>query len=176
MAQKIPQQSFSLFDSYNYGTAAPELYPSYYPDTKETHPQRKKKPVAKKQTTVTLAQKRATFASFVSTAKILACLVAFFSVISVAIFLNVTLDEKATKIADIENSIKIEQSDQVRLASALEGKVSVDRIRDYAINTLGMVKLENYKVTYFESEEENHVVISGGKKYITNQNTASDES
>lgn len=175
MAQKIPQQRFSLFDSYDYGTAAPELYPSYYPDTKETHPQRKKKPVAKKQTKVTLAQKRATYVSFVNTAKVLAWLTAFFSVVCVAIFLNVTLDEKATKIADIENSIKIEQSDQVRLASALEGKVSVDKIRDYAVNTLGMVKLENYRVTYFESEEENHVVISGGKKYLTNQKTAGDE-
>ena len=53
--------------------------------------------------------------------------------------------------------------------------VSIDKVEDYAERQLGMVKLENYKITYFESDEGNHVVVSGGKSYRNSNKDAQTE-
>jgi hypothetical protein len=87
-------------------------------------------------------------------------------------YLNCTLDATANSITKIENEINMARSENIRLSSALEGMVSIDKVEDYAENQLGMVKLENYKITYFNSDEGNHVVVSGGKHYKGVNNNA----
>ena len=161
MAQNQEAYKFSLFDSYDYGTSAPKLEPVYEPEVK----QKKKAPAKKQAKSVSKAQIKATKASVVSSIKIVAVLVCIFSVFSMAMYLNGTLDETSNKITRLESDIKIAQSENIRLSSALEGMVSIDKVEDYAEHHLGMVKLENYKITYFESGEGNHVVVSGGKTY-----------
>ncbi len=167
MAQNQAAYKYTLFDSLDYGTSAPKLEPVYEPEVRK-----KKKSSAKKQTkTVSKAQVRATRASLVSSLKIVFVLICIFAVFSMAMYLNGTLDETASDITKLENEIRIAQSENVRLSSALEGMVSIDKVEDYAEHNLGMVKLENYKITYFESDEGNHVVVSGGKSYRdTNKN------
>lgn len=164
MAQNQTAYKFSLFDSYDYGTSAPQLEPVYEP---EVRPQRKSAPVKKKKQSksVSKAAVMATRASLVSSIRIVAVLAGIFAVFSMAMYLNGMLDETATEITRLESDIKIAQSENVRLSSALEGMVSIDKVEDYAENNLGMVKLENYKITYFDSDKGNHVVISGGKTY-----------
>lgn len=163
MAQNQTAYKFSLFDSYDYGTSAPRLEPVYEP---EVIPQRKSAPVKKKQIKhVSKAAVKATRASLVSSIRIVAILSCIFAVFSIAMYLNGMLDETATKITRLESDIKIAQSENVRLSSALEGMVSIDKVEDYAEENLGMVKLENYKITYFDSDNGNHVVVSGGKHY-----------
>ena len=167
MAQnQVAYNNFSLFGSYDYGTSAPKLDPAYNPHTSP-----EKKTTVKKKQTQTVSKKavKATQASFVMSVKILAVLTVIFSFFSVAMFLNGKLDETATDISRIESEIKIARSENVRLESALEGMVAIDKVEDYAENNLGMVKLENYKITYFESDEGNHVVVSGGKSYSDKQ-------
>ena len=166
MAQKqAVYNNFSLFGSLDYGTSAPKLDPYYEPQTtprKKTAAPAKKK---KQSQSVSAAAVKATKASLISSIKIILVLACVFAAFSAAMYLNGMLDATANKITRVESDIKIAQSENVRLASALEGMVSIDRVEDYAEKNLGMVKLENYKITYFESDEGNHVVISGGKTY-----------
>lgn len=163
MAQSQNAYQFSLFESYDYGTSAPKLDPIYEP---EVQPQRKKKKVQSNK--VSVAQKKATYASFVKSAKVISIVFVVFSLISIAMFLNVKMDETATKINAIQSEISIAKSENIRLESALEGMVSIDKIKDYAEQNLGMVKLEDFRITYFNSGEDNHVVVSGGKSYNNN--------
>lgn len=160
MAQQA--YDFSLFENY-YGTAAPELIPEYQPDEPVHQP--KKENNKKHSHGVSNAELKATYVSFFKSIRVIACVAFVFAVVCVAMYLNVTLDETAKNIASVENNIQIAQSENVRLESALDGLVSIDKVKDYAENNLGMVKLENYKITYFESQEDNHVVVSGGKSY-----------
>lgn len=163
MAQSQNAYKFSLFDSYDYGTSAPKLDPVYEPEVKT---QKKKKKVQSNK--VTAAQKKATYASFLSSAKVISIVFVVFSLISIAMFLNVKMDETATRINAVQNEITIAKSENIRLESALEGMVSIDKVEDYAEQQLGMVKLEDYRITYFNSGEDNHVVVSGGKSYNNN--------
>ncbi len=165
MAQnQYAYNNFSLFGSYDYGTSAPKLDPSYEPQRKQTTVKKKKQTQSVSKSAV-----KATQTSFVLSVKVLCVLTVIFSFFSVAMFLNGKLDETATDISKIESEIKIARSENIRLESALEGMVAIDKIEDYAENNLGMVKLENYKITYFESDEGNHVVVSGGKSYSDKQ-------
>lgn len=165
MAQNQNAYNFSMFDSYDYGTSAPKFEPAYEPDTK---PERKKSNNKKKTPSVTAAQRKAAKASHISSAKILLSIFSIAAVFSIVLFLNVKLDETATKINSVQSDIEIAKSEKIRLESALEGMVSIDKVEDYAEQNLGMVKLEDYRITYFESAENNHVVISGGKSYNDN--------
>ena len=159
---------FSMFDSLDYGTSAPQLEPVYEPETAPKKKQTVKTAKKKKASVSRNAQKKAALASYISGAKILLSVFSIAFVLGIVLFLNVKMDETATKINAVQSEINIAKSENVRLESTLEGMVSIDKVEDYAEQTLGMVKLENYKITYFESGESNHVVISGGKSYNEN--------
>lgn len=165
MAQNQYAYNFSMFDSYDYGTSAPQLEPVYEPEVK---PERKKSNNKKKAPKVSAEQRKATKVSHIKSAKILLSVFSVVAVFSIVLFLNVQLDETATRINAVQSEIEIEKSEKIRLESALEGMVSIDKVEDYAEQNLGMVKLEDYRITYFESGEDNHVVISGGKSYNDN--------
>lgn len=166
MAQSSAAYNISLFDWYDDGTAAPKLDPKYDPHQPARLPKKKQTARKKSSQSISKSAQKATAASFVSSMKVLACVFCIFSIICAAMYLNVRLDETATKINSVESAIEVAKSENVRLNSALEGMVSIDKIEDYAENTLGMVRLENYKITYFESDAGNHVVLSGGRSYL----------
>lgn len=161
MAQDQNAYKFSMFDSYDYGTSAPQLEPEYEPFEQPV----RKKTVKKKKTLAGAEQRKAAKASHKKAAKLMLAVFAIATVFSAVLFLNVKMDETATKINSVQSEINIAKSENVRLESALEGMVSIDKVEDYAEQNLGMVKLEDYRITYFGSGEDNHVVISGGKSY-----------
>ena len=164
MAQSSYAFDFSLFEPYDYGTAAPQLEPEYEPEEMPvSRPAKKKKKQSAK--SVSNAARKATYASFFASLKVIGAVLFVFSLICVPMYLNARLDETAKAIAAVESEMQIVESEHIRLTSCLEGMVSIDKIKDYAENNLGMVKLENYKITYFDSRNTNQVVISGGKSY-----------
>ena len=104
--------------------------------------------------------------SYIKTiAKIATAFMCVLSVFTFMLGLNAKRDEVATQISRIENEIKVAESEKIRLQSELGEKTAVSNLKEYAELTLGMVKLENYKITYLQSNEGNRVVISGGKSY-----------
>lgn len=86
-----------------------------------------------------------------------------FVFISSLIYSRVNLDELTRDISSLQAEIEIEQSETIRLKMALNSKVSVERIEDYAENVLGMVKLEAYHADYIDLSSGDEIVISGGK-------------
>ena len=174
MAQNNNVYSFNLFDTLDYGgTSAPKFEPEYEPYKEPSHKKtavRKSAPktgkaTVKKSAAQTKAQaEQATF-NRVLLAMGATVAVVFFSLFACMLALNGQIDEKITEIGIVEDRIAEAVNDQIRLEAELDAAVSIDKIDDYALNVLGMIKLEDYKITYIGAEEENHVVISGGKSY-----------
>lgn len=156
---------FSLFEKYDYGTAAPELTPVYKPEEPVELPVRKNRENTKTSSKSSKILKSSTVASLLRSLSIVSVVVFVLGFMFYAMHLNSSLDKKAKMINSIETEIEIAKNEQIRLNSELNGVVSFDKLKDYAENTLGMVKLESYKITYFETETENKVVLSGGKSY-----------
>lgn len=158
---------FSLFEKYDYGTAAPELVPDYQPNEPIPFPsvEEKKAKKTKKNSYAVINVNNETNTSLFRSLLVIAVTVIVSGLAIYAIHLNSALDEKAKEIIAVEEEIDIAKNVQIKLNSDLSGLVSLDKLKDYAENTLGMVKLESYKITYFESENDNEVVVSGGKSY-----------
>ena len=55
------------------------------------------------------------------------------------------------------------KSENVRLKSLYYSEVSADKIHDFAVNELGMQKVERYQIHYFEDRAGDRVVIAGGR-------------
>ncbi|MCD7774578.1 MAG: hypothetical protein LUG85_01485 [Clostridiales bacterium] len=169
-------REISLF-GYNYGSAAPALEPEFEPVPPEkkksaAKPAPKKKKEKRERAEISdEGDFRASLHSFFRSAKIFLVVASVFAVVSTVIYLNVTLDETAETIAAVQDEIDIAVSENTRLQSALEGMVSINKVEDYAENVLGMVKLEDYKITYFNEDVGNQVVVSGGKSYDDDSNT-----
>ena len=158
---------FSLFEKYNFGTAAPELTPDYQSEETVEIPVKKngKKTKSNNRSKNTKLLNGSTIASLMHSAVIVSAVVFVLGFVFYAMHLNTSLDEKANMINKVESEIEIAKNEQIKLNSELNGVVSFDKIKDYAENTLGMVKLESYKITYFDAETENKVILSGGKSY-----------
>lgn len=85
--------------------------------------------------------------------------------ISSLIYCRVTIDNLGRQINSVDTAISEAKSEEVRLQTQLDSMISLDKVEDYAVNTLGMVKLENYKITYFSFCDSDAVVFSGDKEY-----------
>lgn len=162
MAQSSEAYDFSLFEPYEYGTAAPKYEPDYEREERYQRPAVKRQ---KKERAVSQSEKRATIQAGIKAAKLVMTVAVIFMFIGSGLYLNGKLDETARDISRIQSQIEIAKSENIRLNSKLEGMVSVDKIENYAENVLGMVKLEDYKVKYFNNDTGNKVIVSGGKTY-----------
>lgn len=81
-------------------------------------------------------------------------------------------DELTREIAKMENDIKIAQSENVRLDTAMNSLISMDKVESYAEDVLGMVKAENYQITYIDMSKGDRIVLSGGKSALSENLTA----
>lgn len=69
----------------------------------------------------------------------------------------------SSRIADLNEKIDIADGEYVRLTAELNSKMSSEKIEDYAVNKLGMVKAESYQIDYIDLSEGDKVVVSGSK-------------
>ncbi len=67
------------------------------------------------------------------------------------------------QIASVERKIEIQEGEAVRLNAELSSKISSDKIESYAENVLGMVKAENYQISYIDLSEGDEIVVSGDR-------------
>lgn len=81
----------------------------------------------------------------------------------VLLVMNARCDVLMSEIADIENQIEIAEGENVRLNAELSSKISTDKIDEYAVDVLGMVKAENYQIYYVDLSEGDEIVLSGEK-------------
>ncbi len=182
---------FSLFGNVDDESAAPLYAPHYSdpetnpyyrpgadPDPRRRNPKKSSGEIieypSRKQRKVRQKEKpdfsfaewaRSVFASSLKPLAILGAAIVIFAVVAFVVNINSQLNEKSSQISDLQSEIDIAKSENVRLTANLQSLVSIDKVEDFAENELGMIKLESYKITYFDDEQDDRVVISGGKEY-----------
>lgn len=84
--------------------------------------------------------------------------------LGVFLYSNVRLNELDYEIDNVSRDIAIIQSENKRLQMQLNGMASLDSVEKYAVNQLGMSKVENYQKKYITLEKEDSIVKAGGKE------------
>lgn len=84
--------------------------------------------------------------------------------LGIVIYSTLQLDEINRDIASIDKSMEIARSEKVRLNMELNSIVSMDKVEDYAANTLGMAKVQDYQVVYVDLSSSDRVLMAGGKE------------
>ncbi len=72
-------------------------------------------------------------------------------------------DALMTEISSVQKEIDIAHGENVRLNAELSSMIATDKIEDYAVNVLGMVKAESYQINYIDLSEGDEIVVSGDK-------------
>lgn len=83
------------------------------------------------------------------------------SMIIGVIYTNSQITEITTDIAAVQNEITELESEKAYLDFTLESRMSLNEIEEYAVNVLGMVKMDSTQVEYIEIESENMVEFNG---------------
>ena len=126
---------------------------SFYEVEQERHIARKEK----KQGVISKAQ-----AKFGMGRKILniVSIAALFSLIIAVISTNAAITSYTAKAESTKKEIVMLESEKSYLEFTLESKMSLDKIESYAMNTLGMVKMDASQKKYIELESENKIVVN----------------
>lgn len=141
------------FDLFEQSSAAPQLEPKRRP----SQPQQQKKRPRPAQKTA--QQRKAEAALARRTAIVRAAVILVFAVIvGLSVNSRSRLNELHGDIVKAQNSLSELQSEHTRLTMMLNSKVSLEKVEEYAVYTLGMVKRDRYQIVYFDLSEGNRVV------------------
>lgn len=99
--------------------------------------------------------------------KVLAVCSLLFFFIAMQLYSQVQVDELDRELDAVNSQIEVVESENTRLAMELDSIISLDKVDDYAQNVLGMVKVENYQISYIDLSGGDAVTQSGGKIHRT---------
>lgn len=74
------------------------------------------------------------------------------------IYYRLEINELNGAIVRLDKELNEKKSENTRLNMALNSKISLENVKDYAENVLGMVKRERYQIVYFDLEEGNEII------------------
>ena len=155
MAYANRTEAVDMRKSNQYGSAAPKRKPQSAPKHAAPRPRVIKKTKAELRAEERLSAKRA--------AKALVFCALLFSVVAFQIFSQVKVDELDRQIDSVNAEIEVVESENTRLNMEIDATISLDKVDSYAQNVLGMVKVENYQVSYIDLSGGDAVTQSGGK-------------
>jgi len=95
--------------------------------------------------------------------KSMAIVLCFLSAVVVRLFMFVESDKLDAEIASVESEISIQEGETVRLNAELNSMIDSQKAIEYAETKLGMVKAENYQITYIDLSEGDEFVVAGEK-------------
>lgn len=127
---------------------------SMYESLLEQKPQKQEKPV-KQAKTVKFKNKKA----FKTAVNVLSIAIAISMIIGV-VYTNSCITEITTGITETQKQITELESEKAYLNFTLESRMSLNDIENYAVNVLGMVKMDSAQVEYVEVESENKVELN----------------
>lgn len=140
--------------SYNNGSAAPKMKPA---------PQKRPNLELVQKTRQTATQiRQQTTADTKRIIKVMLIAVTILMFMAVAIYSRVQLDEINREIKSVENKIELAESDSIRINNQLNSIISINNVEDYAMNELGMVKVQDYQVVYVDLSAEDYVAKANG--------------
>lgn len=97
------------------------------------------------------------------TIKVMAVAVSIMMFMAVSIYSRIQLDEINREISAVENQIELAKSDAVKLNNELNAVVSIDNVEEYAVNELGMEKVQDYQVEYIDMSSSDRVEVANGE-------------
>lgn len=74
---------------------------------------------------------------------------------------HVQLTELGDEISTAKAKLNTAQSEQVRLNMLVESRMSLKNVEDYAVNKLGMQKIQSYQISYINLNNSDKVVVDG---------------
>ncbi len=155
MAYANRTEAVDIRKSNQYGSAAPKRKPQSTPKHAAPRP----KVVTKSREQLRAEERR-------SASKAIKALVVcgvLFTLIAFQIFSQVKVDELDRQIDTVNAEIEVVESENTRLSMEIDSTISLDKVDSYAQNVLGMVKVENYQVSYIDLSGGDAVTQSGGK-------------
>ena len=156
------QYAFELFESRTATARAYGAQGSAAPKRRE-EPQHK--PVLKKIKPKSAAQKKIEErAGRLRIACMLVFVALVFGVVCCQISAGAERYELIRKIDAVEAEIEIAKSENVRLNAELNSKMSIARIDAYAVDVLGMTKVESYQVECIDLSKGDRVLYSNSMK------------
>ena len=136
------------------GSAAPKRRP-----TPGTHPAPRPRVVKKTKAQLRAESRR----SRAKAIKIMCICALLFSIVAFQIYGQVRVDELDRELKSVNSDINVLDSENTRLNMQLDAIISLDKVDRYAQDVLGMVKVENYQVSYVDISSGDKVEVSGGK-------------
>ena len=112
-------------------------------------------------TVVRNSKKTAVSPALIKSMVIVLCLL---SAVVVRLFMFVESDKLDAEIASVESKISIQEGETVRLNAELNSMIDSQKAIEYAETKLGMVKAENYQITYIDLSEGDEFVVAGEKE------------
>ncbi len=73
--------------------------------------------------------------------------------VSAVLTTYVQKNELTRQISSIQSEINMAESDNISLNSQLDALASISQVEDYAVNNLGMVKLQASQIVYIDTSE-----------------------
>ncbi len=146
----------SLFGSQAFSTAIPVI------DLPEPEPQKKEKPSAKPKASAVANTRAETMAETKQALKIFAVILVMFSLFVGVLSARLNVYELKALANEKEILLDEAKSENIRLNMALNALMSREKVEDYAVNVLGMQKIERYQIYYFDDRDGDKVVVSGG--------------
>ncbi len=92
--------------------------------------------------------------------KVLINIVSMAVMLSLAIavvYSNAEVADYSSKISQVNDTISDLEGEKSYLGLTLESQFSLEQVEDYAVNSLGYTKLENYQISYVNLETENSI-------------------
>lgn len=80
------------------------------------------------------------------------------------IYAKVQENEVYNSISSTKKEIELLTSENVRMQSELEAKMSMKNVEDYAENTLGLTKLDQSQIVYMEVQSDNVIEVAPEKR------------
>lgn len=156
MANRSEAYDLSLFGSQAFSTAIPVI------DLPEPEPQKKEKPSAKPKVSSVANTRAETMAETKQALKIFAVILVMFSLFVGVLSARLNVYELKALANEKEILLDEAKSENIRLNMALNALMSREKVEDYAVNVLGMQKIERYQIYYFDDRDGDKVVVSGG--------------
>lgn len=94
--------------------------------------------------------------------KMLAAALVLLTMFAALLYSKLRVDELDRQIQKTQLLLSAAQSESVKLNMRLDSMFSLERVEDYAKNTLGMVKIESYQIEYLDLSGQDRVNLSGG--------------
>lgn len=80
---------------------------------------------------------------------------------------NIKITQQNDEISSAQKNLNMVQSEQVSLNAKLESRMSMQKVEDYAVNKLGLVKIQPYQIQYIHLTDKDNVEINGNGLGIT---------